>query len=187
MNKHTGAATNETAGSEPGRAHRIRKAVRHELAVWGAVAAYLFIAFSAILIYDWAHGGSDKAASEHFVFAAIRAVVLGKFVLAGKIFGVGELPAERPLVTRTLWRATALLAVTVIFVIIEEMVLALVKGETAIEGLGEFLARGVPDIAASSFLMFLIIVPLAAMLEVSRTVDQAVLRQVLFKGRTGDA
>lgn len=177
----------DTGGPGASRAQRIGKAVRHELAVWGAVALYLFICFSAILLYGWAQGGTEKAATENFVFAAIRGIVLGKFVLAGKIFGVGEMAAERPLASRILWRAAALLLLTVLFVMVEEMVVGLFKGETALQGLGDFFARGAADIAASSFLMLLIIVPLAAMLEVSRTVDQAVLRQVLFKGRSGQA
>ena len=187
MSKQSDVAPTGSGSPSGSRIQHIRKAARHELAVWGAVALYLFICFSAVLFYGWTQGATDKAATENCAFAAIRGIVLGKFVLAGKIFGVGELPAGRPLATRVLWRATALMLVTLAFVVLEEMVLALLKGEAALDGLAEFFARGAPEIAASSFLMLLIIIPLAAMLEISRTVDPAVLREVLLKGRVGNA
>jgi hypothetical protein len=154
--------------------------LKHELTIWFWVSLYLFVLFTAVLLYGWAKGGADGRAMTQVGLAAVQAVVLGKFVLFGKIFGVGALPAEEPLVRRVIRRTLGILVVVLAFVALEEMVVSMFHGGTAMAGLREFLARGPADLAASTLLMFLLLMPLSILLEFARHFPPAEIKAILF-------
>lgn len=159
-------------------------ALKREFVVWAWISAYLFVLFSAILLYGWAKAGSDGRAFAEIGFAAVQAVVLGKFVLFGKIFGLGKMPQEEPLIIRVLRRTAGVLLVVAACVVGEEMVMSVIRGGKAVDGLNEILSRGAADIGITMLLMFLILLPLAVLLEFSRHIPPAEIRQLLFgRGR----
>lgn len=160
--------------------------LKHELVVWAWISAYLFILFSAILLYGWAKGGSEGRAVTEIGFAAVQAVVLGKFVLFGKILGLGKLPREEALVVRVLRRTLGVLVVVAVFVALEEVAVSVLRGGTAMEGLNLLMARGATELLITMLLMFLILLPLAVLLEFARHIPPAEIRRLLF-GRRGAA
>lgn len=164
--------------------HAAGHTLKHEIQIWFWVSLYLFILFSAVLLYGWAKAGTEGRAITELGLAAVQAVVLGKFVLFGKIFGVGTMPLEESLLRRVMRRTLAILLVVAAFVAVEEMVVSMFHGGTAMEGLRDFLGRGAPDLIASMFLLYVILVPLAVLLEFSRHFPPAEIRAILF-GRTG--
>jgi hypothetical protein len=170
-------AADEATG---GRGARFVQTVKHEMLIWFWVSAYLFVLFCGVLLYVWAKGGAEGRAVTQIGIAAVQAIVLGKFVLFGKIFGVGTLPTEEPLVRRVLRRTLGILLVVAAFKALEEMVVAMFHGGTAMEGLRELAGRGVPDLFASMLLMFLLLLPLAMLLEFARHFPPAEIRRMLF-------
>jgi hypothetical protein len=158
-------------------------ALKHELVVWAWISAYLFVLFAAILLYGWAKAGTEGRALAEIGFAAVQAVVLGKFVLFGKIFGLGKMPREEALITRVVRRTAGVLLVVAACVAGEEMLMSVVRGGTLMGGLNELLGRGAADLGASLLLMFLILLPLAVLLEFARHIPPAEIRAVLFGRR----
>ena len=157
-------------------------ALKHEFVIWGWVSLYLFVLFSAIAAYVWAKGGAEGRLLTDIGAAAVRAIVLGKFVLLGKIFGVGAVSADAPLVHRVLVRSGALLVVVALFVVVEEVVVAMIHGGTLRDGIHELAGRGGADLLASMLLFFLILLPLALLQEVVRQIPAEELTRHLFKG-----
>jgi hypothetical protein len=135
-----------------------------------------------VLLYGWAKSGTQGRAIAEVGLAAVQAVVLGKFVLIGKIFGVGVMPTREPLVRRVLRRTLSILLVVAAFVVLEEMVVSVFHGGTVMDGLREFLDRGVPDLLASMLLMYLVLMPLSMLLEFARHFPPGEIRAILFGG-----
>lgn len=163
---------------------RAGDALKRELVVWAWISAYLFVLFSAVLLYGWAKAGTEGRALAELAFAAVQAVVLGKFVLFGKIFGLGKLPREEALIRRVLRRTAGVLLVVAACVAGEEIVMSVVRGGTLADGLHELVGRGAADLGSSLLLMFLILLPLTMLLEFARHIPRAEIRQLLFgRGR----
>jgi hypothetical protein len=170
----------EGTGGTGGRGARFVHAIRHELNLWFWVSAYLFVLFAAILLFGWAQDGAEGRAVTQIAVAAVQAVVLGKFVLMGKIIGIGTLPKEEPLFRRVLRRTFGVLLVVAAFVALEEMVVAMLHGRTALDGLRELAERGLADLGASMLLIFLLLLPLAMLLEFTRHFPPEEIRRILF-------
>ena len=156
--------------------------LKHELTIWACISAYLFVLFATILLYGWAKSGGEGRALTEISLAAVQAVVLGKFVLFGKIFGLGALPTEEPLVRRVLRRTLGILLVVICMVALEEMVVSLLHGGTALEGLRELLSRGLVELGVTMVLMYLLLLPLSVLIEFARHIPTAELRRMLFGG-----
>ena len=154
--------------------------LKHELTVWFWISLYLFVLFATILLYGWAKSGGEGRAWTEISLAAVQAIVLGKFVLFGKIFGLGALPTEEPLVRRVLRRTLGVLVVVVGFVALEEMVVSMFHGGTAMQGLQELLSRGVAELGITMVLMFLLLMPLSILIEFARHIPPAEMRRMLF-------
>lgn len=163
--------------------HKAGETLKHELVVWAWISAYLFVLFSAILLYGWAKAGTEGRALAEISFAAVQAVVLGKFVLFGKLFGLGKLPREEALIRRVLRRTAGVLLVVAVCIAGEEMLMSVVRGGTLMDGLTELVGRGAADLGASLLLMFLILLPLAVLLEFARHIPPADIRAMLFGRR----
>jgi hypothetical protein len=157
---------------------------QHELVVWAWISAYLFILFAAILLYGWEKGGDDGRALTEVGLAAVQAVVLGKFVLFGKILGLGKLPRAEPLLARVLRRTLGVLLVVAVFMAFEEMAVSVLRGGSLMGGIHVLAARGSAEILITMLLMFLILLPLSVLLEFSRHIPRAEIRRLLFGRRS---
>jgi hypothetical protein len=160
--------------------------LKHEMVVWAWISAYLFILFSAILLYGWEKAGGEGRAVTEVGLAAVQAVVLGKFVLFGKVLGLGKMPREEPLFLRVLRRTLGVLIVVAVFMALEEMAMSVLRGGSLMDGIDALLARGVAELVITTFLMFLILLPLSVLLEFARHIPPAEIRRLLF-GRRGTA
>lgn len=169
------------------RLQTARETLKHELMVWAWISAYLFIFFTAILLYGWEKAGTGGRAVTELGLAAVQAVVLGKFVLFGKILGLGELPTEEPLYVRVLRRTLGVLIVVAVFMALEEVGMAVLRGGRVMDGMSTLAAHGAAEILIIMLLMFLILLPLSVLLEFSRHIPPAEIRRLLFGKRNSTA
>lgn len=174
-------------GTVAARLQAAGQALKIELVVWAWISAYLFILFAAILLYGWEKGGGEGRATTEIGLAAVQAVVLGKFVLFGKILGLGKLPREEALYLRVLRRTLGVLVVVALFMALEEVAVSVLRGGSIMEGLHALAARGAAEILIIMLLMFLILLPLSVLLEFSRHIPPAEIRRLLFGKRNSTA
>lgn len=164
------------AAHEPGVKERLREELRSYL--W--VSAYLFVCFSAILLYKSA---ILREVGQHFLpfgLAAGKALILGKFILLGEAAGVGTRIGARNLLQRIVRRTVLFLVLLVVLTLVEEFIVGLVHGHSIGQVLAGFAGDALPERLASILLMLLVLVPLAAVTEVSRALGSGGLRRLFL-------
>lgn len=145
----------------------LRERLREELVKYLALSAYLYVCFAAIALYKWAVLREAGVAFLPLGLAAIKALIVGKFLLLGNIVSGGLRLDARGLLERVFARTFVLLVLLFVLVLVEELAVGLFHGRTAGAVLAEFRAYW-PEHAALSFLIALILLPLVAAIEFAR-------------------
>ena len=168
---------NEISSAHPPSA---KERLRHELRRYLAVSAYLYVCFAAILLYKSAILSSI---GEHYVplgLAAGKALILGKFVLLGEAAGLGTRIGARTLLQRILGSSVLFLVLLILLTIVEEIIVGLVHGHSLGHAVAALAERSWLEVLASCVLMLLVLIPLVAVTEVSRTLGPGALRKLLL-------
>jgi uncharacterized membrane protein len=164
-------------GKEGGRSTADR--VRDELRRYAIVSAYLFVCFSVVLLY---RSAVLLEQGQHFLpfgAAAVKALVLGKFLLIGEALRAGERVPASTLLGRIAWRSLLLFAALIVMTLIEELVVGWAHGRPASASLGEFFGPMLPERLAGSLIVLLVLIPLVAVTELSRVLGAGRLRGLL--------
>ncbi len=162
--------------------HTAKQRLGAELKSYLVISGYLLICFSIILFYQAALLPEKSAGLVAHGFALCKALVLGKFILIGNALDVGSRMRSSNLLHRVAWKTLGLLAVLVVFTIIEEVVVAMVHGGGAGNALAELAERPFEKWAAPMLLMLLILIPLTATSELNRAMGEGRLK-ALFLGK----
>lgn len=160
--------------------------LRHELRAYAVVSAYLYVCFAALLLYKTA---LLQDAGLHYLplgAAALKALVIGKFVLIGD--AIRRAAQRQPgrllvrIVTRVLW----LLVILVLLTMAEELVLGAWHGESFAEVRSAFHARSNLESLAEVLLMLLVLTPLVAVTEVNQALGAGTLAGLLTRSQETD-
>lgn len=160
----------------------IGERLRGELRRYAIISACLFVCFSVILLY---RSAVLLEQGQHFLpfgTAAVKALVLGKFLLIGEAFLVGGRLPVKTLMGRVAMRSLVLLVVLVLLTLVEEVVVGWVHHSAAAVSLGEFFGPLLPERLAVSLVMLLVLIPLVALIEINRILGSGTLSRFL-RGR----
>ena len=161
--------------SEPG----IRERAREELRSYAVIAAYLYACLAVLVLYEDVLLRQEGGRLLPHGIAAIKALVLGKFILIGEAVGVGTRLGATTLAARVAVRSLLMLMLLVVLTVIEELVVGAVHGHSLAETLAEYERRSLLAMAAKCLLTLLILVPLITAKEISRALGPGVLRRIL--------
>lgn len=151
-----------------------------ELRKYALISSYLFICFAVILLYHDSMQGTGTQDPLPWGIALVKALVLGKFILIGEALSVGVRARHHPLLHRVAWKSIAMLALLVVFKILEELIVGWVHGNTPAMVFEEFLERTWLQDLAPLLLMLLILVPMITASEIHRTVGAKRFREFLL-------
>jgi hypothetical protein len=115
-----------------------------------------------------------------FGIAAVKALVIGKFILIGKAVKAGGRLSSSVLLIRIMWKSLAFMLLLVVFTLIEEMVLGRFHGHTVANTVDQLAARSWPELFAPSLLMLLVLIPMISFEEIDRSLGKGTLRRMLF-------
>jgi hypothetical protein len=169
-----------TAGKAPWW-HRISEILRRELTELTIVSAYLYVCFGAMVLFKTAvlrEHGIDFAA---YGTAAVKALVLGKFILVGNDLHIGERFNDKPLIYPLVHKVLVFSVLLVFLSIIEEVALAALHGRPLTADLFSFTRRTWLEITASSLLLILILTPYVGFTLIGDALGAGVLSR-LFLG-----
>jgi hypothetical protein len=171
-----------------------RKAVRpdsmaqrlvHELRQYAEISVYLYICFGALLFYKLAILNGRGISYVPYGTAAIKALVIGKFILLGHMAGLGDRYEKRRAVFVIVHKSVVFLAMLLALSVIEEIVVGLLHGHGVAASLATFLGGSSLQILATCIIMLLILAPYFAFVEFREALGEARLRQLLFEPRAG--
>ena len=173
--------------AHPGGSPTARERLVHELREYLAIAAYLYVCFAALLFYRWSILEEAGPAPIQYGLAAIKALVLGKFMLLGRVVGVGERsPLHRPMLA-VLWKSLSTLALLVLLTVIEHVLLGWWHGEGPVQALRAALGGRRLETAASCLLMGMILIPWFGYREIAEAIGADRLRAIFLTPRRDDA
>ncbi|MCM2309987.1 MAG: hypothetical protein NDI84_01175 [Steroidobacteraceae bacterium] len=158
----------------------LKERARDELRNYAVVAVYLYVCFAVLMLYESTLLQKEGAGLVLHGLAAIKALVLGKFILIGEALAAGSRLQVGTLARRIASRSLLLLVVLIVLSVVEELVVGRVHGQSLAETVAGYEQRSPIAMLAKCLLMLLILVPLVAVKELNRTLGPGVLRQMLF-------
>ena len=169
-------ATETTTKATPGQ-----RAV-HELKEFAILTAYLYITLGAVILMKAAVLRDAGISFTPLGIAAVKALVLAKFMLIGKAM-IGERFNDRPLIWPTLHKAFAFLVLLVVLVIIEEVVVGLFHHQSVAASLGELTGAKLYETIAGILIMLLVLIPYIAWGVLSEALGEGRLARMFFVDR----
>jgi hypothetical protein len=158
----------------------LKERARDELRNYAVVAAYLYVCFAVLMLYESTLLQKEGAGLVLHGLAAVKALVLGKFILIGEALAAGSRLQVGTLARRIANRSLLLLLVLIVLSVAEELVVGRVHGQSLAETVAGYEQRSLIAMLAKCLLMLLILVPLVAVKELNRTLGPGVLRRMLF-------
>ena len=162
--------------------HGLTSRLVHEIRQYAIISLYLWVCLGAMQLYKAAILSAQGVSYLPFGFAAIKALILGKFMLLGQAVWSGERARGRTLIVAVLHRAVVFAILLMALDAAEELVVGWLHGHGAAQSFTEIAGGTWQQIGASSLLMFLVLIPYFAVLEVGIVLGEGGLRR-LFLGR----
>jgi hypothetical protein len=163
---------------QTGLAHRLA----HELKEYAAVSVYLYVCLGALLLYKGAVLQAEGIGYAPYGLAAVKALILGKFMLVGHALRIGHRKVGKPLIYPILHKSFAFLALLLVLDVIEEVIVGLVHGRSIVGALAEIGGGTWRQMLATCLLFLLILLPYFAYREVGEFLGEGTMRRILFSG-----
>src|SRR5271156_6588022 len=96
--------------------------LRDELIRYAVVSAYLYVCFGAIILYKAAILRAHDIDFPIFGLAIAKALILGKFILAGRALRLGERHREEPLIWGIVYKVIVFALLLFALSVIEEII-----------------------------------------------------------------
>lgn len=161
-----------------------KERAREELRSYAVVAAYLFVCFAVLMFFESTLPGGESAGVFTLSTAAVKALILGKFILIGEAVGVGERSRAPRLAGAILAKSLQFLLLLVMLTVIEELIVGKAHGADFTQTLAGYEARSLLQVLAKCLIGILILLPFIAVKELSRVLGPGVMRKLLFDIRT---
>jgi hypothetical protein len=160
---------------------------REELGHYLVVSAYLYVCFGAVLLHEAALLRSEGLPFESYGLAAVKALIVGKFILLGDATGLTSRPRFATLLTAVIGKTALFLVLLAVLTLVEELVVGRIHGHSLATTFAELAQRSPLAFLSKILLMAVILVPLIAAREIDRALRPdgllALLRRAAEPGR----
>lgn len=155
-----------------------KERILEELRRVAITTLYLYVCFAAVLLYRMAVLRAHGIEFAPWGIAAIKALVLAKFVLIGRAVKYGERYAHKPLIYDVLYRSVLFVIMLIVLSIAEEVIKGFFHDETALHSLTDL--GGWLQIAAVTLLLWLIMLPYLGIVRLSEVMGEGRLRTLVW-------
>lgn len=149
----------------------------------GVLTAYLFVTIAAVNVMKAAVLHDHGVHVAYWGVAIVKAALLAKFVMLGKVLKVGEHDPASPLVWPTLHKAFAFMVLLVVLTVVEEIVMGFFEhrsiGETMARMTGHRLTESLADI----LLLLLVLIPYFAFQVLAEALGEGRLVRMFLSDR----
>lgn len=158
----------------------LKERAREELRSYAVIAGYLYLCFAALLMFEQTGRPDAPGALLPHGFAAIKALVVGKFLLIGRAVGAGTRFQAATVAGRIGLRTLGLLVVLAVLTLAEEAIVGAVHGKPVSSTIAELFGHPRYSFFAKSAVMTLVLLPLVTIEQLDRALGKGVLRRTLF-------
>ena len=149
------------------------------------LALYLFIVFGALVFLKSAIKEADGVHWGYWGFAAIKALLVAKFILLGRALHLGEGHRTKPLIWQTLHKAVVFTLFVALLTVIEEALVGMgVHGKTFFQSIADLGGGTLKQAIATELVVFLVFIPLFAFGALSEAMQDKALFRAFFVKRT---
>ncbi len=163
----------------------VRRKLGHELQQYAIISAYLYICFGALIFYKTAILRGEGIDYAPYGLAAVKALVLGKFILMGHAARMGERYERRQFIHIVAYKSLLFLVMLLVLSVIEEAIVGVIHGRSFADSLTDIAGGTLLEIVASCVIMLLILIPYLTFRELNEVLGEGRLRQILLDYRTG--
>ena len=152
----------------------------HTLGQFAVIFVYLFVCFGAIVLHKAAVLRAVGVSFAPWGFAAVKAFILGKFMLIGHEIHLGERFTGRPLIYPTIYRSGVFLLFLLMLSAIEEMVSGALRGQTTAETAAALFGSRLYEVLSATLIMFLALLPYFAIRQLADALGKDRLARLFF-------
>ena len=143
----------------------LKKRLEHELRDFLLIALYLFIVFSLLIVYKSVVLRENHLDATAHGIALINALALGKVILIAQDLHFADHYRNSPLIYPTLLKAAAFTVLLVLFKIAEDTLVGRFRGKSFQESMSDFGGGSLFGILVLSCLLFVVLIPFFAFIE----------------------
>jgi hypothetical protein len=157
----------------------VKQRVQEELRIYALLSAYLYVCFASLLAFEATLAEGSTHLMAHG-FAAIKALVVGKFLLIGRALGAGSRVPTATVLGRSGVRTFGLLLALLALTVVEEVIVGKLHDRSIGATFADIFGHTWYAILAKSAVMTLILLPLVALEELNRSLGPGVLRKAVL-------
>jgi hypothetical protein len=169
------SSLNNPTTAKPSLRHRATEELREFL----ILGVYLYVCLGAIIIMKSAILNGVGVEFDVWGIAAVKALLLAKFMLIGKALRLGE-KKNKPLAWPTLYQSLLTLLLLIVLTTLEEILVGAIHHRTVIESLTHVAGDRLDMVLATFLIMFLILVPYFAFRNLAEVLGPGVLARLFF-------
>ena len=148
-----------------------------------ALSLYLYICLGAVLLLKMAILRGEGIGYTAWGLAAVKSLVLGKFMAVGRAMGLGQRYRHKPLIWPTLHQSLMFLLVLLILTAIEEAVMGIIHHRPLAESLTHVVGSTFLQGLAICLMMFLILMPYCGFNAIGSVLGEDRLVHLFFVAR----
>jgi hypothetical protein len=161
-----------------------RKAqVIEELKLYWLIVMYLWIFLGSFTMYRRLVVAETGSVYLNYGFALIEAMVIGKVILIGKMFGFSKRYENRRLIVPVLYKAVLFGLLVLLFAIVEHLVNGWIHHAGLFGGLRSIGDLGAYELGARVLMLMVALVPFFAFSEIGRVLGANKLGEMFFAER----
>jgi len=153
----------------------------HEMAEYGINVIYLTLVFAAFTQYRRLVLAAHDIIYTNYWVAVIQALILGKVIMIGAVFRLGQSLEQKPLIYPTLYKAVVFTFLVLVINLIEHAIKGLWTGNGLAGGFAEFLDRGPHELLAGCLVIFVALIPFFAIKELGRVLGEEKIGALFFR------
>ena len=175
------------AGTEPAQARGLKERALEELKVYWVITLYLWLFLGLFTVYRRLVLAETGTVYLHYGFALVEAMIIGKVVLIGKMFGFSRRFEDRALIVPVIYKSALFGLLVLLFGVIEHLVAGWLHKQGLMGGLHEIVDLGVYELAARVLMMMIAFVPFFAFAELGRVLGTRKLAAMFFSKPEAEA
>ena len=167
-------------------ADSLRTRALRELRNFGILALYLWVCFAALVFLGDAMMRFQGSSFLPWGFAAIKAVIIAKFVMLGEMLHLNKRRARERLWVSILRRALLLLGLLVVLTFLEEVAVSLIHGQALSDSIARAAAKDALQLTAKVVVMLLILLPYVGLSALGEAIGEDKLMHLLVAPAEAD-